>query len=369
MTTSLPRPFFVNTDPAVTETQLENLWEQITQKPLLPAQPEKLFIHTMAYLLTLHKIQVQYTGEQNLVNYATAERLEHLGARLGVTRLPGSASRCTLRFTLAQALGFDLLIPQGTRASIPNSNIQFSTIADLEIPAGNLTGDAIAEANQIGNSGNGFAIGQINQLPAPIAYVQSVSNTTVSSGGADVESDDRLRTRIKLAPNLFSVAGPTGAYQYHALTADPSIIDVAVVSPKRGRVSIYVLTDTGLPSNETLQKVFTALNNKKIRPLTDELTVLAPSAVNFTIVANITLLAGADATSLQALLQSAIQNFAQELRSKIGKDIVVSQITSALSLPGVYRVEIVTPVDQVLSESQWANCTAITLNFVGVTDG
>ena len=366
---NLPRPFFVNTDPNVSELQLENLWVQITDKPLLPAQPEKLFIHTMAYLLTLHKIEVQYTGEQNLVNYAKAERLDHLGDRLGVTRLPGAASRCTLRFTLAQALGFNLLIPQGTRASISNSNIQFVTIAAIEITAGSLIGNAIAEANTIGNLGNEFAIGQINQLPAPIAYVQSVSNTTASSGGADIESDDRLRTRIKLAPNLFSVAGSTGAYQYHALTADPSIIDVSVISPKRGRVSVYILTAAGLPSNETLQKVFTALNPKTVRPLTDEVAVLAPTAVNFAIVANITLLAGADAVSLQALLQTAAQNFTQELRSKLGKDIVVSQITSVLSLPGVYKVQIVTPADQILSESQWANCTAITLNFVGVTNG
>ena len=366
---SLPRPFFIDTEPGAIELQLESLWTAITGKPLLPAQPEKLFIHTMAYLLCLHKIQVQSTGEQNLVNYASAERLDHLGARLGVERLPGAAARCTLRFTLAQALAFSLLIPAGTRATNSGATIQFATIVDLVIPAGSLTGDAIAQASTAGNSGNGFFIGQLNVLPAPIAYVQSVTNTTLTSGGADIESDDRLRTRIKLAPNLFSVAGPTGAYQYHALTADPSVIDVAVISPFRGRVAIYVLTALGLPSNETLQKVFTALNDKKIRPLTDEVSVLPPSAINFTIVANITLLAGADAVSLQSLLQSAAQVYTQELRSKLGKDIVQSQVISVLSLPGVYKVQLILPVDRSISPSEWANCTSITINLVGVTNG
>lgn len=365
----LPRPFFINTDPAQTQARLEELWGQITNKPLLPAQPEQLFIHTLAYILSLHKIQVQYTGEQNLVNYATEERLDHLGERLGVVRLPGAAARCTLRFTLAQALGFDLLIPQGTRAGISGTTVQFATIADLQIPAGNLTGDAIAQSTNIGRSGNGFAIGQIIQLPAPIAYVQSVSNTTISSGGADVESDDRLRTRIKLAPNLFSTAGSSGSYEYHALTADPSIIDVAIVEPARGRVHVYVLADTGIPSSETLQKVLAALSDKKVRPLTDEVSVLPPSAVNFEIEANITLLAGADAASLQVLLQQSAETFTQELRSKLGKDIVPSQIVSALSLPGVYQVELVSPAFDELEASQWANCTDITLNLVGVTDG
>jgi len=370
MTTTLPRPFFIATDPKVIETTLESLWEQITGKPLLPGQPEKLFINVLAYVLTLHKVEVQSVGEQNLVNYSTDTRLDHLGIRLGVSRLPAAFARTTLRFNLINVLGFDLLIPSGTRAGVEGSPIEFATIADMVIPAGLLFGTAIAESKVAGLAGNNFAINQINKIPATIAFVQSVTNLSISSGGADIENDDRLRTRIKLAPNSFSVAGPIGAYRFHAMTADPSIIDVSVTSPAfNGKVFVYVLTATGIPSNETLQKVFEALNNKLIRPLTDDVSVLAPTPANFIINAEITFLAGADAASLEPLINLAAQKYVQVLRSNLGQDIVPSQIVAVLSLPGVYSVTLNNPGYQLLDNSQWANCTAITINLIGVQNG
>ncbi|EFG8170158.1 TPA: baseplate protein, partial [Escherichia coli] len=50
------------------------------------------------------------------------------------------------------------------------------------------------------------------------------------------------------------------------------------------------------------------------------------------------------------------------------RDIVPSQIISALSVSGVYQVELVTPALRVVAENEWANCTAITLNMSGVSD-
>jgi len=367
---NLPRPFFLGTDPKLTEARLESLWEEITGKPLLPGQPEKLFINVLAYALALHKLQVQSTGEQNLANYATETRLDQLGVRLGVSRLPAAFARTTLRFNLANPLGFSLLIPSGTRAGISGSPVEFATIADLVVPAGQSFGVAIAESRVAGLAGNGFAIAQINQIPATISFVQTVTNLSISSGGADIENDDRLRTRIKLAPNSFSVAGPIGAYRFHAMTADPSVIDVSVTSPAfNGKVFVYVLTATGIPSNETLQKVFAVLSNKSIRPLTDDVSVLAPTPANFVITAAITLLAGADAASLGPLINLAAQKYAALLRSKLGQDIVPSQIVAVLSLPGVYSVSLSNPPYQLLGDSQWANCTAITINLIGVENG
>jgi len=40
-----------------------------------------------------------------------------------------------------------------------------------------------------------------------------------------------------------------------------------------------------------------------------------------------------------------------------------------LSVAGVYQVELVTPVLKVVAENEWTNCTAITLNMTGVSDG
>ena len=84
--------------------------------------------------------------------------------------------------------------------------------------------------------------------------------------------------RIRLAPASFTVAGPVDAYVYWALTANQSIIDVAVSSPSPGDVDVRVLLDGGeLPSTEVLDQVYEVLSADNIRPLTDNVTVQTPT--------------------------------------------------------------------------------------------
>ena len=75
----------------------------------------------------------------------------------------------------------------------------------------------------------------------PNTLISAVTNTTVTSGGGNIETDAHLRDRIQAAPNRFSVAGPVGAYRFWALSADPGIVDVLVTTPVPGTVNVYVL--------------------------------------------------------------------------------------------------------------------------------
>lgn len=84
----------------------------------------------------------------------------------------------------------------------------------FEIPPGDLYGDTIATAIIPGAEANGLPEGSINVLVDQVAYIASVTNTTVSAGGAGVESDDDFTRRIYNAPLAYSVAGPRGAYEY-----------------------------------------------------------------------------------------------------------------------------------------------------------
>ena len=53
---------------------------------------------------------------------------------------------------------------------------------------------------QVGEVGNGFSEGRINIIVDPVAYVSKVKNIEKTQGGADVEDDLSLRTRIFYAP-------------------------------------------------------------------------------------------------------------------------------------------------------------------------
>jgi phage-related baseplate assembly protein len=330
-------------------------------------------INLYAYRESLVRNAIQYAAQQNLLAFASFPMIDYLGALLGVTRLAAQPATVTLQFTLANALTVAYTIAAGTQVAASAGQQVFATDADLIIAPGALSASVNATATVAGPGGNGYLAGQINVALNPSALVSVVTNTSTSSGGSAPESDDHLRTRIQAAPNQFSAAGPAGAYRFFALGVDPSIIDVQVISPAPGQVNVYVLTgpstvqpapapnNIGIAGPALLAEVQAALNADKVRPVTDTVSALAVSEIDYQINASITLYSDADPTATMAAVQTAAEQVAIQLASKIERDIVPSQIISALSVPGVYEVVLSAPVYTQLSPGQWANCTSIVL--------
>jgi len=112
-----------------------------------------------------------------------------------------------------------------------NMFLFFATVDDVEIPAGELSIQAHAICNQVGEIGNGWLPGQINRMVNSFPFSYSVQNVTISQGGANKEDLEPFRERIRMAPESYSTAGPYGAYEYWARTANQLIVDVKVNSP------------------------------------------------------------------------------------------------------------------------------------------
>jgi phage-related baseplate assembly protein len=270
-------------------------------------------------------------------------------------------------------LTINVTIAAGTSVGSGDGQVVFATNADVVISAGSTSATANATATVAGMAGNGFLAGQISVLLNPSALISSASNTSTSSGGSAPETDDHLRTRIQAAPNQFSSAGPAGAYRFFALGVDPSIIDVQVVSPAPGTVNVYVLTGpvavqpvaapnaTGIAGSALLSSVQAALTADTVRPLTDTVVTSSVTEIDYQINATITLYSDVDPTQTMGAAATAIQQFAIELASEIQRDIVPSQIITALSVAGVYEVTLSAPIYTQLTAGQWANCTNIAL--------
>ena len=163
------------------------------------------------------------------------------GSCWGSTRLPAQGASCTLQFTLAAAQPFDFDIPSATLVGTQDGVFTFALLQDLIIPAGATVGVANAVCTTPGAAANNYAVGQVSVQLNPNTLISAVTNTTVTSGGGNIETDAHLRDRIQAAPNRFSVAGPVGAYRFWALSADPGIVDVLVTTPVPGTVNVYVL--------------------------------------------------------------------------------------------------------------------------------
>lgn len=368
---SLPEPSFIDRDATKITQELITQYETMTGRKLYPAQVERLIIDLIAYRELLLRIGIQEAAKQNLVEYAAFPMLDYLGELVGVTRLSAQPARTTLRFTLSAVQTFDVLIPAGTQVETKDGKYIFKTASDATIKAGLTTTEVDAVCETAGAAGNGYIAGEINNILSPIAYVEKAENISVSFGGTDEESDDRLRERIKKAPEHFSNAGSKGAYHFWAMSAHQDIVDVAVTSPSPGVVNVYPLTITGNPTTEILDIVSATLNAEKVRPLTDQVNVFSPTQVDFSITANVTLFSFADSGIVQETINNRLSNYITEMKSRLGKDIILSQIIALINgVSGVYKTELTSPAaDIVLAENEWANCTGATVNIVGSVNG
>lgn len=110
------------------------------------------------------------------------------------------------------------------------------------------------------------------------------------------ESDVDFRRRIQLAPEGFSVAGPEGAYIYHALSAAADVMDASATSPAPGQVLVTVQSRTGdgTAPQALLDEVAAVLTNADVRPLTDEVAVQSAEIVPYAIRGRVYTYAGPD---------------------------------------------------------------------------
>lgn len=170
------------------------------------------------------------------------------------------------------------------------------------------------------------------------------------------EKEDALRRRIQLAPEALAAAGPEGAYAFHTLSVDPSIVDVAVLNPAPGHIHVLPLVagGDGVPGQELLERVLNRLRQPKIKPLTDILTVRAPTVVPYSIAATLAIASGPDKSVVVALAKSKAADYATE-RRRVGMPVNRSGIFAALHVPGVERVDLASPTaDVVPAEDQVA---------------
>ena len=245
---------FVNTDTDTIKANVITVYESLSGRTLAAGDPIRLFLESIASIIAQQRAIINFTGKMNLLAYSEGDYLDHIGLLVGCTRLEPEKAKAEALVTLSAAQTFAVTVPAGTRITA-GDDLMFAVTETTIISAGSTTATVTVECTTAGEIGNGFVAGQLKQIVDPIAYVKSIVNTSTSAGGADTEKDDAYRERIRIAPEYFSVAGPTGAYIYWAKTASSLIADVAVISPTPGYVEIYPLLEGGALPTQTILDV------------------------------------------------------------------------------------------------------------------
>lgn len=289
---------------------------------------------------------VDVKGKMDTVKYSVGDFLDLLGAfRCGATRNQAAAAVTTIRFTLSAARASVTAVPQGTR--IAAGQLFFATSVYAEISAGDLTADIPATCMTAGETGNGLAPGELKTLVDPVPYVQSVENTSISSGGADRESDESFAARIFIAPGKYSTAGSRNGYEYHVQDYSSAIGGVHVSSDQAaGTVDIvFVMADGSLPSAEMISAMSQHMSAETLRPMNDLVTVRAPAEVKYTVSLTYYINQSDNnrAVAIQQAVSAAVDSYIAWQR-KIGRDINPSKLLALVMGAGAKRAQITAPI-------------------------
>ncbi|WP_416463627.1 baseplate assembly protein [Sphingomonas sp. VDB2] len=218
---------------------------------------------------------------------------------------------------------------------------------------------------------------------------------------AVMESDTDFRRRMVLAPEGYSVAGPEGAYIFHALSADPDVLDASATTRRPdsirqlvqsvladhdasaelraamvaaldaaiwpGQVILSVLSRSGdgQASADLVAKVEAYLSDDIRRPLTDAVTAQSATIVTYAIVATVITFRGPDAALVLATSRARLDAYIADSH-RLGRDITRSGIIAALHVAGVQNVVLTSPAEDLsITRQQAPLCIGVTITHQG----
>lgn len=350
-------------------TNYEMRYEELTGK-------KQKLSSTLEYQILVYAFALQYyqalqlidrTGKMNLLKYAYGTAADHMALLKGVRRNEATYATVSVKITRPFANKSALLIPVGTRVSSGN-DVFFELLETTQIDPEETQIETTFTCTKAGEIGNGYLPGEITTLIDPLVYAVTVENTTESSGGSEIESDNSLIERAYLAPAAYTTTGTEAAYIFWAKTYHQDISDVKPNIPAAGEVNIRFLVRGELPEETMLTGLLNFLSSKEIRPLTDLVTVSAPDVVPYEI--HITYWISetdkGQAITIKKQVEQAIESYQQWQNHTIGRDINPSKLVAMIMGTGVKRVEVTNPVYAKVDDLSIAYSTSVKLIEGGI---
>lgn len=193
--------------------------------------------------------------------------------------------------------------------------------------------------------------------------VQQGDDTATPPVPTIMEGDEALRERSLMAWDAMSTAGPRGAYEFWARSADGRIIDAKAISPSPAVAVVTIISSegNGTASPALIAKATAACSDEDRLPVADRLTVQSAVILPYSINAKLHMdLSGAEAELALTAARDALGAWVNP-RKRIGVRVARSGIDAVLHVPGVIWVELIGWADIVPTDTQAAYCTGYTV--------
>lgn len=263
------------------------------------------------------------------VDTAEGDDLDALALdRFGLVRNEAVASRGTLTFTRGTSTG-TITIPAGTvveGTGTDGETVQVATSAAADLVAGASTVDVSATCTVTGPSGN-VAIGTLTTIPTPLVADPdlTVTNGGRFVGGADEESDDAFRARIR---RYFQTLrrGTVAALEAGALSvpgvAHASVDETNLAADDGGYVSVYISDADGYANAALVAEVAAELEEWRAAGIWVQVAAAVREEATVTLVVHVAV--GSDLGTLRTATQAAVMAYVNGLAP--GETLRLSQL-------------------------------------------
>lgn len=302
-----------------------------------------------AVVLWLQGLILQLLATTRAATSSDAD-LDSWVADFGFSRLAAVAASGQVAFSRFTPT-LQALIPVGNTIQTADGTQQFAVSPDTTNPAysaalggyvlaAGVTSVTVLVAAAVAGAGGNVSAGQINTITAAIPGVDTVSNPSAFTNGADAESDPALRSRFVSWVSSLSKATKT-AILYAILSlkqgSTATLVENQLYNGTAQNGYFYAVVDdgTGAPGSVFLSSAANAID--AVRPFTVNFGVFAPSVVTANVAMTITTAAGYDHAATALLVKAAIQSYINALA--LGQSLPYTQLSSiAYSVQGVASV-------------------------------
>jgi phage-related baseplate assembly protein len=184
----------------------------------------------------------------------------------------------------------------------------------------------------------------LDHLGAAVLTPRLELTAATASAPAVMEADEPYRRRIHLALDAWSTAGAQGAYEYWALSSDPSVKDAAALNVAPGRVDVVLLgrAGDGTASDAAIVAVYEALSPKTRRPLTDDVRVRSATIVPQAMRVRLDIPRGPDPDVVEMRARANLAALASTIHA-IGRVLRTDAIIVAARVGDVEKVTVLEP--------------------------
>ena len=252
--------------------------------------------------------QTEWLKRQLFPSTASGEFLDRFAQQRGLERREAVKARGSLIFRVNETKPSAIAVPSGSVVSTDGEiPVRVRTTEDCVIAPGSYSATAAAEAEEAGYRGN------INVRTAEIPVsvpsgVDSVTNMSTFSGGADRESDTALRSRI-LDSYICQPNGMNSAYYIALATSVDGVAKAGVIQKLRGAgtLNLYVAAADGTISNDKLVEVQLLVDRE--RELNVDVLVGGGSGYQYDLAMSVTPKEGYENAEVISICSSAFEDY------------------------------------------------------------